>query len=473
MELPEFEAHAHTVVTWIAEYLRDIETYPVKSQVTPGAIRTQLPAVAPEKPESFAAIMEDLNRIIMPGVTHWQHPMFCAYFPANASPPSVLAEMITAALGLQCMVWDTSPAATELEQRMMEWLRAALGLPATFTGVIQDSASMSTLCALLAARERATGFSTTTDGLFGKPPLRVYCSSETHSSVDKAVRALGLGERNLIKIGVDQNFSMRPDLLEDAIGRDLAQGCTPMAVVANIGTTGCAAVDPIQEIARITTQYGVWLHIDAAYAGAALVLPEQRWAAAGVEAADSFVMNCHKWLLVNFDCSALFVKDRTSLQRTFEIHPEYLRTVHGGSVEDFRNFGLQLGRRFRALKLWMVFRSYGLAGIRTILRGHIAHARELATALESLPDFEVLAPCHFALVTFRYRPEGDFSAEALDQINRTLLERLNASGEIYLTHTTLRGRYTLRLSIGQVQVTRAHTEKARALIVRTARGLSV
>ena len=469
MELNDFEKNAQQVLQWMLNYLRTVESYPVKSQVAPGSIRAQLPVTPPERAESFDAVMDDLNRIIMPGVTHWQHPMFYAYFPAQASPPSILAEMITATMGLQCMLWETSPAATELEQRMMEWLRAALGLPEDFKGVIQDTASMSTLCALLVARERANGFKTNVAGLSGASRLSIYCSTEAHSSIDKAVRAIGIGQDNLRKIEVDISYAMRPDLLEAAILTDLACGVKPIAVVATVGTTGSGAVDPIEDVASIARRYGLWMHVDAAYAGAAMVLPEARWAIRGLGSADSFVMNCHKWMMVNFDCSCLFVRDSESLQKTFEIYPEYLQTASGGEVEDFRNFGVQLGRRFRALKLWMVFRSYGLEGIRRMIRGHIELAHEIHQAIKEQMDFEVMAPCHFGLVTFRYKPEGVYDESKLEALNRALVERLNSSGEIYLTHTKLRGRYTARLSIGQLSLTRAHVMKALTRIFRTAR----
>jgi aromatic-L-amino-acid decarboxylase len=469
MELRDFEKNAQQVLQWMTTYLRTIEEKPVKSQVKPGSIRDQLPQTPPESPESFDSVMRDLDQVVVPGVTHWQHPMFYAYFPAQASPPSILAEMITATMGLQCMLWETSPAATELEQRMMEWLRSALGLPKDFTGVIQDSASMSTLCALLAAREQASEFTTNQSGLNGAPRLAVYCSTETHSSIEKAVRIIGIGNENLRKIEVDDTFAMRSDLLEAAIVADLARGIKPVAVVATIGTTGCAAVDSIVELGPIARKYGLWLHVDAAYAGAALVLPETRWAIEGLELADSFVMNCHKWLMVNFDCSCLFVKDPKTLKKTFEIYPEYLLTAREGEVDDFRNFGVQLGRRFRALKLWMVFRSYGLEGMRRMIREHINLAREVHQTIQKLPDFEVLAPCNFGLVSFRYKPANLSSEAEVDRLNRSLVEQLNSSGEIYLTHTKLRGRYTLRLSIGQLSSTRAHVMKALEIVVEGAR----
>lgn len=469
MDLHDFERNAEQVLRWMTNYLRTIEDRPVKSQVKPGSIRAQLPQTPPELPESFDSVMQDLDRVIMPGVTHWQHPMFYAYFPAQASPPSILAEMIMATMGLQCMLWETSPAATELEQQMMEWLRSALGLPENFTGVIQDSASMSTLCSLLVARERANEFTTNRSGLHGASQLAVYCSTETHSSIDKAVRIIGIGHENLRKIEVDENFAMRPAALDAAIAADLARGIKPVAVVATIGTTGCAAVDPIKEIGQITKKYGLWLHVDAAYAGAALVLPETRWSIEGLELADSFVMNCHKWLMVNFDCSCLFVRDPETLRRALEIYPEYLLTSRGGEVEDFRNFGVQLGRRFRALKLWMVFRSYGLEGMRRMIKQHIELAQEVHRKVKQLPDFEVMAPCHFGLVTLRYKPQGVHDEAELERLNRALVEQLNASGEIYLTHTKLRGKYTLRLSIGQLSSTREHVMRALEMILKTAR----
>lgn len=466
MDLLEFEKNAHQVVRWMIDYRATIDERPVKSLVAPGKIMSQLPSAAPENTEDFSAIIDDVNRIIMPGVTHWQHPMFYAYFPAHASPPSVLAEMMTATMGLQCMLWETSPAATELEQRVMEWLREALGIPRDFTGVIQDTASMSTLCALLVARERASDFRTSREGVHSGPALGVYCSAEAHSSVDKAVRVIGVGSNQLRKIDVDKHFAMRPDLLERAIEKDKEQGVRPMAVVATIGTTGCAAVDSLAEMGRICRRHGLWLHVDAAYAGAALVLPEMRWMTEGLELADSFVMNCHKWFMVNFDCSALFVKDVKSLEKTFEIYPEYLVTGREGQVRDFRNFGVQLGRRFRALKLWAVFRSYGLRGIRAMIKGHIDLAREFCEQIEELPDFEVMAPCHLSLVVFRYRPKGINDEKELDRLNKELLEDLNSSGKIYLTHTKLNGRYAIRLCVGQIGSTRDHVRQAVKIIMQ-------
>jgi len=470
MNLDEFEKNAHEVVKWMANYLKNIESFPVKSQVSPGSIKVSLPTLPPELPHNFKEIMDDLNRVIMPGVTHWQHPMFFAYFPANSSPASVIAEMITATLGLQCMLWETSPSATELEQRMMEWLRDMLGLPQQFTGVIQDTASISTLSALLVARERGSRFEAMKRGMHGSTRMAVYCSSESHSSVDKAVRVIGIGHENLRKIAVDENFAMRPEDLERQILEDLALGITPIAVVATIGTTGCGAVDPITAIGEICGRHGIWLHVDAAYAGTALILPEMRWSIEGINHVDSLVTNPHKWLPVNFDCSTLFVRDPESLQRTFEIYPEYLKTSRDGQVQDFRNFGIQLGRRFRALKLWMVIRSYGVTGLQNLIRNHIQFANEACQELASQPDFEVLAPCHFALVTFRYHPKDIDDEEGLNQLNRKLLDKINSSGKLYMTHTVLSGCYTLRLSIGQTTTTRDHVRVALDEIMSTARG---
>jgi aromatic-L-amino-acid decarboxylase len=471
MQIDSFESNAREVVTWMARYLREVESYPVKSQVVPGVIKAQIPCEPPVTGQPLQEIILDLDRVLMPGMTHWQHPMFFAYFPANSCPASIFAEMITATLGQQCMLWETSPAATELEQRVMEWFRDMLGLPHSFTGVIQDTASISTLSALLVARERACNFQGIRTGLPSMPRMAVYCSSEAHSSVNKALRVIGLGDESLRTIAVDEGYSMRPEALERAIVADRELGITPMAVVATIGTTGCGAVDPIATLGPICKHYGVWLHVDAAYAGASLILPNMRWASAGIDLADSFVTNPHKWLPVNFDCSTLFVRDLISLQRTFEIYPEYLKTARDGHVQDFRNFGIQLGRRFRALKLWMVVRSYGIEGLQTLIRNHIEYAQEFEKQLRAEPDFEILAPCHFALVSFRYRPASNADDVELNRINRELLETLNRSGKLYLTHTALSGRYTLRLSIGHTTTTREHVQRALSEILTTARKL--
>lgn len=470
MTSDEFRANAHTLVDWMADYLRDVEQYPVKSTVKPGEILAKLPASPPEQGEPFAEIFADFQKTIMPGITHWQHPLFSAYFPANSSPPSVLAEMLTATLGAQCMIWETSPAAAELEERCMEWLQELIGLPGEFVGVIQDTASTATLSALLSARERASGFTANHTGLYDSPRYVVYASQEAHSSIDKAVRIAGLGTDNLRKIPVDESYALKPEALLEAIKHDRAQGLVPLCIIASLGTTSSTAVDPIAEIGRIARNENLWLHVDAAYAGSALILPELRGYLEGIETVDSFVFNPHKWLFTNFDCSAYFVQDKAALIRTFEILPEYLKTGHASEVNNYRDWGVPLGRRFRALKLWFVMRSYGAEGLRTRIRQHITWAQQFRSWVEASPDFEVLAPSPFGLVCFRFAPPGTTEAER-DELNAALKERINASGELYLTHTKLNDRYVLRMVIGQTEVTLAHIEKAWAIIQSTTKTL--
>jgi aromatic-L-amino-acid decarboxylase len=455
----------------MASYMEEAAKYPVKSQVKPGEILNQLPDLPPEKPESFSMLMKDLDKIIMPGISHWQSPNFFAYFPANASPASVLAEMITATLGAQCMVWETSPAAAELEEKMMSWLRQMIGLPEEFEGVIQDSASTATLAAILTARERATGFRSNEEGCPGAGQLRVYCSDQTHSSVDKAVKIAGIGRKNLVKIPSNEDYSFDPVKLKKAIEEDLSKGFRPCCVVATLGTTGTTAIDPLKEIGVICRENKIWLHVDAAMAGTALILPEFSWMLEGKEYIDSFIFNPHKWMFVNFDCTAYFVRDAASLIKTFEILPEYLRTRTRGKVNDYRDWGVPLGRRFRALKLWSVIRTYGVTGLQEKVRYHIDIASRLKEMISEEPDFEILAPVVISLVCFRFRPQG-FNEEELNKLNEKLNHQLNDSGKIYLTHTSLRGKYTLRMVTAQTNVTMEHVELAWELIKRTARELS-
>ncbi len=460
----DFRAEAHKMADRIADYFEQVEHYPVKSQVRPGEIFGQLPLLPPESATSMDDIMADFEKIIMPGITHWQHPNFYAFFPANSSYPSVLAEMLTAALGQQGMIWETSPAAAELEERVMEWLKEMCGLPQNWTGVIQDTASASTLAALLTAREKVTSFLINEHGFNNNDKLRIYCSTETHSSIEKAVKIAGFGRKNLVKIAVDQNFALLPDELNEAIERDLAAGLIPVCVVATIGTTGSTAVDPIQKTGEICRKHNIWFHIDAAFAGTALVLPEMRHFAAGLELADSYVFNPHKWMFTNFDCSAYFVRDPEMLIRTFEILPEYLKTKTRGLVNDYRDWGVALGRRFRALKLWFVIRSFGVEEIRNKVRKHIELAQWVAGEIEKSADFELLAPVPFSLVCFRYRPAGIDGPNDLNLINERLLNKLNTSGLVYLTHTKLNGKYTLRMVIAQTNTEAIHVEKAWKLI---------
>lgn len=454
----------------MAGYMEDVGKYPVKSQVKPGEIFKKLPDAPPENPETFGSFMKDLDEIIMPGITHWQSPDFYAYFPANTSPPSVLAEMIISTLGAQCMIWETSPAAAELEEKMMIWLREMTDLPAQFEGVIQDSASTSTLSAILTAREKSTGFSINENGAAGSQVLRIYCSDHTHSSVDKAVKISGLGRINLVRVPVRADFSIDPEKLKTAVEDDLGHGFVPCCVVATIGTTGVAAVDPIRAIGEICSKYDIWLHVDAAMGGTALILPEFRWMLDGKEYIDSFVFNPHKWMFTNFDCSAFFVKRPDLLIKTFEILPEYLKTRTRGQVNDYRDWGVPLGRRFRALKLWSVIRMYGVEGLRSKIRYHIQIAGRLKEMISLEHDFEILAPVILNVVCFRFRPDGK-TEEEINSLNQTLNHKLNDTGKIYLTHTVINGIYTLRMVTAQTNVTLEHVEKAWELIRKTARSL--
>lgn len=466
----EFRKHAHSLVEWMAMYLENVENYPVKSGVKPGEIFNKIPSSPPEEPEPFENFMRDLDEIIMPGITHWQSPDFFAYFPANSSPPSVLAEMITATLGAQCMNWETSPAAAELEEKMMIWLREMTGLPSTFEGVIQDSASSATLAAIITAREKVTSFAVNDKGSGSAGRLRVYCSGQAHSSVDKAVKICGIGIKNLVKIGVRDDFSMDPALLQKAIEEDRGKGFIPCCVVATIGTTGTTAVDPLRAIGEICSKNDIWLHVDAAMAGTALILPEFRWMIDGKEYVDSLLFNPHKWMFTNFDCTAFFIKDAAALIKTFEILPEYLKTRTRGTVNDYRDWGIPLGRRFRALKLWSVIRSYGTEGLQKKIREHIGFAARLKEMILKEPDFEILAPVVINVVCFRYCPEGRDEKE-LNLLNEKINHQINDSGRIYLSHTIVNGKYTLRMVTGQTNVTFGHVEKAWEIIKENARRL--
>lgn len=454
----EFRQNADPVIDWIDNYLKNIRDYPVKSKVRPGDIYQQIPEAAPDKGEDLEQIMSDLEEVIMPGITHWQHPNFHAYFPANSSVESVLAEFITSAIGAQCMIWDTSPAAAELEQRMMEWLRDAMNLPASFEGVIQDSASTASLVSLITAREVVTDFKSNEEGVPNN--LRIYCSTETHSSIEKAVGVCGIGKRNLVKVKVDEQMRMMPEELEKHIREDQAKGMLPTAVVAALGTTGTVAVDPLKKIAAICKKYNIWLHVDAAFAGSALLLPEYRWMSEGIEQADSLVFNPHKWLFTNFDSSVYFVKNVDRLIRTFEILPEYLKTSTRGQVNDYRDWGVQLGRRFRALKLWFVIRSYGLEGLRERLRKHISLNTYFCKELVKNGDMELVLEPFLNFSCFRFVPVKTLSPEKLNSLNEKLLGDINRRGKVFLTHTKIEGLYTLRMVIGQTYVEKEDVDLA-------------
>jgi aromatic-L-amino-acid decarboxylase len=471
INLDEFKIQAHKFVDWIADYYKNIEKYSVKPNIEPYQIYKKLPVKPPENGEPVEIIFKEFKEIILPGMTHWQSPNFFAYFPANSSFPSLLAEMLTAALGAQCMKWETSPAATELEETVLNWLRTMIGLPDNFHGVIQDTASTSTLCALLTSREKITDYRINNEGFKETDIYRVYCSSEAHSSVEKAVKIAGLGNRNLVKIDTDKEFCLKPSLLQKMIKEDLEKGKKPLCVVATMGTTSSTAVDPVKEIGNICKKYDVWLHIDAAHVGSALILPEYRTILKGIEQADSFVFNPHKWLFTNFDCSAYFVKDRNALVNTFQILPEYLKTGHQGRVNDYCDWGIQLGRRFRALKLWFVIRNFGIKGLQDKLRKHISLARYIEAKIRSDSNFELVAPVNFNLICFRFKPGKTTDNDKLNELNEKLLQQINDTGKIYLSHTRLKGVYTLRMVIGQTNVEQRHVDQAWEIIKERAYSL--
>jgi aromatic-L-amino-acid decarboxylase len=464
MDNKAFRQYAHEFVDWMADYLEQVEKLPVKAQAEPGEIYRQLPDSAPLKGEPMAAIFIDFMNIILPGMTHWQSPNFFAYFPANSSYPSVLAEMLTATLGAQCMKWETSPAAAELEERVMNWLKSMTGLPEHFHGVIQDTASTATLTAILNAREKYSEFQVNEKGMKWFDNFRVYCSTETHSSIDKAVKIAGIGSQNLVKVGVDSEYRLDPGQLRQAIESDLKVGNKPVCVIATLGTTGVTAIDPLKEIAEICSRYDIWLHVDAAFAGSALILPEYRWMIKGVEYADSIVFNPHKWLFTNFDCSAYFVKDKYSLIRTLQIVPEYLRTQNQGKVNDYCDWGIPLGRRFRALKLWFVLRSYGIEALQEKLRNHIRMAKDLAEQIHQDGHFELMAPVTMNLVCFRYKPKGVEGTDELNQINEKLLKKINATGKAYMSHAKINGQFIIRMVIANTNVEERHVEEAWKLV---------
>ncbi|MGH9372393.1 MAG: pyridoxal phosphate-dependent decarboxylase family protein [Vicinamibacterales bacterium] len=462
MDPEAFRREAHRIADWIADYLANPERYPVLSAVRPGAIRDALPRSAPEQGESFDDIFADFERILLPGITHWNHPNFYAYFAISGSAPGVLAEFLSAALNVQAMLWRTSPAATELEEVTLAWLRRLVGLPDAFEGVIYDTASISTLHALAAAREQAAA-DVRTRGLAGRFDLsqfRVYCSEHAHSSVDKAVILLGLGHESLRRIEADAEFRMRPEALAAAIDEDTRAGCQPMAVVATVGSTSTTSVDPVGAIAAICAREKLWLHVDAAYAGVAAMIPEYSWILRDAASADSVVLNPHKWLFTPFDLSVLYCRRMDVVRAAFSLTPEYLKTGEAGSVRNLMDTGIQLGRRFRALKLWMVLRHFGADGLRARLAEHMRLARLFAAWVHDSADFEITAPVPFSVVCFR--------ARGTDELNQALLERLNGSGELFLSHTKLNGRYTLRLAIGNLHTTESHVSRAWALIQRLA-----
>jgi aromatic-L-amino-acid decarboxylase len=470
MDAAEFRRHGHDLIDWIADYLETNEALPVMSRVAPGDVAATVPEHPPEEGEAMERILADFRRDVMPGVTHWNHPRFFAYFPANNSFPSILGELLSAGLGVNAMLWQTSPAATELEQRVVGWLGEMIGLPPGFHGCIQDTASTATLTALVCARERTTGFAGNAEGPAAAQGLRIYASREAHSSVVKGARIAGFGDTNIVPVATGPDLAMDPDDLRRRIADDLAAGRRPCCVVATVGTTSTTAIDPLDGIGPVCAEHGLWLHVDAALAGTAAIVPEMRWILAGVEHADSLVFNPHKWLLTNFDCSAWYVRDPAHLERTLAIDPAYLQTDQDPHVRNFRDWGVPLGRRFRALKLWFVLRSYGARRLREIVAGHLALAREFADWVQETDGWQLAAPVPVNTVCFRYAPVGVDTAER-DRLNRALRDRVNADGAIYLTMTELNGAATLRLAIGQRCTERRHVEEAWAVLRREAAGL--
>ena len=440
---PELEAALARASEWVRHYFEDARAYPVLSQVEPGSIRRALPPSAPERGEPLDALLDDFERLVLPGITHWNHPRFFAYFGITSSGPGVLAELLIAALNINGMLWRTSPAATEVEEVATDWLRQAIGLPEGFSGVINDTASSSTLYALVAARE-AAGLDAGRGGVDGRR-LRYYTSAEAHSSVEKAGLVMGTGSAGCVRIPVDAEFRMRPAELAAAIARDRAAGLTPFAVVATVGTTSTTSIDPVPEVAEIARDHGLWLHVDAAYGGAAAILPSHRHVLAGCEHADSLVVNPHKWLFTPIDCSVLYCRREDVLGRAFSLVPDYLSNPEAGRVRNLMDYGTSLGRRFRGLKLWFVLRAFGLERAREVLAGHIEMAQKLKAWVERDPDFELLAPVPFSTVVFRHRGG--------DAANRGIEETVNGSGVAFISHTTVGGAYVLRMAIGNLRTT--------------------
>ncbi len=469
MNWTDFAGWGRRVADWAADYHQTLRQRPVRAQVKPGEILNALPEAPPELAEEMEKIFADFEKIVLPGMTHWQHPRFFAYFPANASPPSMLAEYLVTAMAAQCMLWQTSPAATEMETRMMDWLRQAVGLPGSFTGVIQDSASTATLAAVLTMRERALSWDGNKAGLSGQPRLRVYSSNEVHTSIDRAIWISGIGQDNLVRIPVlGPRRSMDPDALRATIEADLAAGFRPAGIIACTGGTGVGASDDVGAVVTVAKDFGLYVHLDAAWAGAAMIVPEYRELWEGVDGVDSMVFNPHKWLGAQFDCSAHFVRDPEDLVRTLAIRPEYLKTHGHDGIVNYSEWSVPLGRRFRALKLWFLMRSYGLEGLRGRLRNHVDWSAALAERLRAEPDFEITSEPVLSLFSFRFAPEG---ARDLDTLNQRLVDTINDDGRIYLTQTLLDGAKVVRFQVGQFDCTQEDIAFAFDVITEIARNM--
>ncbi|HEX5808446.1 MAG TPA: aminotransferase class V-fold PLP-dependent enzyme [Anaerolineales bacterium] len=458
MNPEEFRKYGHQLIDWIADYRLRVADLPVRSRVQPGSVRAQFPAVPPARPESFDGIFQDLEQIILPGLSHWQHPNFFGYFPGNGDLSSVLGDYLSTGLGALGLSWISSPALTELEEVVTDWMRQMLGLSEAWSGVIQDTASTSTLVALLCARERASSYSLARGGLQAEErPLVVYVSAHSHSSVEKAALLAGFGRANLHSVAVDEKYALKPEALEQAIQADVEAGLIPCAVVATTGTTGTTALDPVRAIAEVAQKYGLWLHVDAALAGSAMILPECRWMWEGVESADSLVLNPHKWLGAAFDCSLYYVRDPEHLVRVMSTNPSYLQSAVDSQVKNLRDWGIPLGRRFRALKLWCLIREQGVEALQRRLRRDLANAQWLAGQVRETPNWCVLAPVPLQTICVRHEPPG-LEGEALDRHTLAWVERVNNSGGAYLTPSLLDGRWMVRVSIGAIATERQHVE---------------
>ncbi len=472
MPLDDFKSLGNRFVEWICSYFGDIASYPVLSTSKPGDIRNALPGNPPEYSESFNDIIKDLDNIIMPGITHWNHPNFNAYFSNTGSGPAVLADLVTAALNVNVMLWKTSPSATELEETVMEWMRQLLGLPDGFFGMIIDTASTATFTSIVAARENVPGLNIRLKGFAGVEglkPMILYCSDQAHSSVEKGAVAAGIGLENVRKIKSDENFSIITSELEKNIRADINNGKLPFVVVSTIGTTSTTSIDPVPEIGRISRKYGLWHHVDGAYAGVVSIVPERRSLMDGFENVDSYVTNPHKWLFAPIDTSLIFYRDPEKVRSAFSIVPEYLKTAESSETIDYMNYGIQLGRRFRALKLWFILRYFGRQGLINRLRDHLRISLMFRDFIEESEDFELMAPVPFSVICFRFNPGRKISDEdELEKINSDLMEKINSTGKLFLSHTKLRGKYIIRYAVGNINTNEDHIKKAWELISSSA-----
>ena len=469
MKKKEFKINSKNTLDWMINYFNELNKYPVKSKVKPRDIFNKIPKIPPKKGQNFSKILDDFKNIVLPGMTHWQHPNFHAFFPANNSYPSILAEMIISTIGAQCMIWETSPAAAELEEKVIDWLKNEMGIPKNWSGVINDTASSGTLTSLLTAREVISNYTVNKKGLNNNNFI-VYTSKEAHSSVEKAIKIIGIGKNNLIKINTNDDLSMNTNDLEYKIKKDIDLNKKPLAIISTFGTTGTVSLDPINKISLIAKKYNIWHHIDAAYAGSALIIKKYQKHIKNIHLADSFLFNPHKWMLTNFDCSIYFVKNKEALIKTFEIFPEYLKTK-SKNVNNYKDWGIQLGRRFRSLKLWFVIRSYGIDGIKKILKKHIKLAKLINEKIEKINDFEITAKRNFNMVNFRFKPIKINDEYKLDILNKKLLKKLNNSGKVYLSHTKINNIFSLRMPIGNTLSNKKHVLSSWNLIKNTARSI--